>query len=59
MDWIFYGTCETCPNKAFFIRKRLIKVPGEKDPAKSKKKMCGKCFKKVKIMLISNHESRT
>lgn len=54
-DFKLYGKCETCPRKAFFVRKRVVPVPQLGSiTAKSKKLMCGRCYRKVLTMLNKN-----
>lgn len=52
-DWVYYGKCETGSHSAFFVRKRMVLLPTGQT-AKSQKKMCGKCYDKVKQMLATN-----
>jgi hypothetical protein len=51
---MIYGTCETCKKKKFFVKKRKIEVPFEKQIATSKKQMCRKCINIIKVALQKN-----
>lgn len=43
-----------CHRKTFFVRKRSVPLPIGSIKAKSQKRMCGKCFKKVMEALKTN-----
>lgn len=53
-DFRLYSKCETCPRKALFVRKRMVKLPIG-STAKSQKRMCNQCFTRVNKMLETNH----
>jgi hypothetical protein len=42
-----YDTCFNCKNNKFFVRRREVPVPGTNLIAKSREKLCGKCYKAV------------
>lgn len=54
-EWIFFGKCELCPRRRFFIRKRKVPLPINRT-AKSQKLMCDHCYKNVLTLLETNKQ---